>query len=570
MHDLVIRDARIVDGTGAPAFAGDVAINGGRIVAVGRIAARGKREIAAGGRLLTPGWVDIHSHYDGQVLWDPYLSPSSWHGCTTVVMGNCGVGFAPARKDHHDMLIRLMEGVEDIPGIALAEGLKWNWESFPDYLDAIEAAPHAIDVGAQLAHAPLRVYAMGERGARNEEATEADIELMANLVKQALAAGALGVSTSRYLGHRSSDGELVPGTTAGEREIEGILMAMAEQRQGFFQFVAGDGLPQRDFFNVVRAYADRVPMSMNVQQVNGAPQDYRKLLRMFERVEANGGRLLGLVHGRTTGVLLCLEGTMNPFSQSLAYKAVAELPMPARLERLRDPGVRHAILADAGRAEDAFGKWMWAGLKDSYELGDPPDYEPAADRSFGAISAASGRTVAEVAYDALLERGGKGIIYYPTMNYSEGNLDATLEMMEHPLCRLGLADGGAHCGFICDVSLPTYMLTHWVRDRARGRRVPLEWAVKLQTRDTAETYGLLDRGVIAEGYKADLNLIDFERLHLPAPEIVADLPAGGKRFIQKAEGYAATICAGQIVFEDGAPTGAMPGRLIRGRRAGPV
>lgn len=569
MPDLVIRNGKIVDGSGEPAFIGDLAIENGVITHVGEVAGRGRREISADGQLITPGWVDIHSHYDGQAMWDPYLSPSSWHGCTTVVMGNCGVGFAPARPDQHEMLIRLMEGVEDIPGIALAEGLKWNWETFPDYLDAIEAAPHAIDIGAQVAHAPLRVYVMGDRGARNEVASAEDVSVMAGLLKEALQAGALGFSTSRYLGHRSSDGELVPGTFAEDLEIRGLLDAMAEAGKGLFQFVAGDGVPRADFMAAVREYANRVPMSMNLQQVNAAPDAYRKSLAMFEEVAAKGGNLMGLVHGRTTGVLLCLEGTYNPFSNAGPYRAIAALPLAERVQQLRLPATRQAILASFEGPEDAFNKWVRENLKDGYELGDPPEYEPDPKFSFGAIAARTGRSVEDIAYDALLARDGRGIIYLPTMNYSHGDLDATLEMMEHPLCRLGLADGGAHCGFICDVSLPTYLLTHWVRDRTRGRRAALEWAVKLQTRDTAETYGLFDRGLLKPGYKADVNVIDFERLHLAAPEMVADLPAGGKRFIQRAEGYMATICSGEVVFENGVPTGAMPGKLIRGRQGAP-
>jgi N-acyl-D-amino-acid deacylase len=570
MFDLVIRNGRIVDGSGAPGFVGDVAVQGDRIAAVGKIEGVGRREIDAAGLLVTPGWVDIHSHYDGQVMWDPYLSPSSWHGCTTVVMGNCGVGFAPARPDDHDKLIKLMEGVEDIPGIALAEGLKWNWESFPQYMDAIAAAPHAIDIGAQVAHAPLRVYAMGDRGARNEPATPEDIKAMGRLLDEALQAGALGFSTSRYLGHRSSDGSLVPGTYAESDEIRGLLQVMADAGKGFFQFVAGEGVPRAEFMDAVRAYARQVPMSMNLQQVNSAPDAYRKSLKLFEDVAAEGGQLLGLVHGRTTGLLMTLEGTMNPFSAAPAYQALAQLPLAQRVERMRDPETRRMIIDQIDALDDGFGQWVRDNLGACYVLGSPPEYEPTQDKRFDTIAAAHGVTVRDVAYDAILAEEGRGIIYLPTMNYSHGDLDATLEMMEHPLCRLGLADGGAHCGFICDVSLPTYMLTHWVRDRTRGRRTTLEWAVKLQTRDTAETYGLLDRGLIAPGYKADINLIDFENLHLEAPQMVADLPAGGKRFIQKATGYLATICSGEIIFEGGVPTGAMPGRLLRGRIPAPA
>lgn len=571
MHDLVIRNAKIVDGTGAPAFHGDLAIDGDKVSAVGEVTGRGRREIDAAGRVLAPGWVDIHTHYDGQATWDPYLAPSTWHGCTTVVMGNCGVGFAPVRPSDRDLLVRLMEGVEDIPGIALHEGLKWNWESFPDFLNALEAMPHAIDFGVQLAHAPLRVYVMGERGARNEPATPEDIAGMAKLVSEALEAGALGFSTSRFLGHRSSDGDLVPGTSAGEDEIAGILQAMGESGRGFFQFVAGAGIPQREFYQTALKYskAYKIPMSLNLQQVNEAPEAYRKTLDMLERDNADGAQMYGLVHGRTTGILMCLEGSFMPFIDRQAYQALAGLPHAEKVARLREPQVRKAILSEPSTVEPGFFATMLDDLRDCYELGDPPEYEPGVERSFGYIAAQTGRSVEEVAYDALLERDGRGLIYYPQMNYTERNLDATLEMMEHPLCRLGLADGGAHCGFICDVSLPTYLLTHWVRDRTRGRRVSLEWAVKVQTSDTAKLFGLLDRGVLKPGYKADLNLIDLEGLTLRAPEMVYDLPAGGRRFIQRADGYDLTICSGVVAFERGEPTGEMPGRLIRGATLAP-
>lgn len=571
MHDLIIRDARIVDGSGEPAFNGDIAIDGSVITAVGGRAGRGRREIAANGRLATPGWVDIHTHYDGQVLWDPELSPSGWHGCTTVILGNCGVGVAPARPESRTALIQLMEGVEDIPGIVLTEGLKWNWLTFADYLNAVEATPRTIDVGTQIAHAPLRVFAMGERAARHEVATDEEIGVMCRAAAEALEAGALGMSTSRYLEHRSSDGRVMPGTYADRREITGLLEVLAQHGQAFFQFVSGGGPGETEFLRLAERYADRVPMSMNLQQVSAAPEAYRNTLKHLEKVRGHGGRLYGLVHGRTTGVLLCLDGTLNPFSDSAAYKELLQHPARERLRRLHSPAIRRLIIEESSRQQNpGFQQWLWASLPTCYELGDPPDYEPPPDQRFDHLAEASARSVAEVAYDALLAREGTGIIYLPVMNYAWGNLDATLEMMEHPHCRLGLADGGAHCGFICDVSLPTFMLTHWVRDRTRGRRMRLETAVKIQTLDTAEIYGLRDRGLLKPGYKADVNVIDFDRLTLHAPRMVSDLPGGGRRLIQTAEGYGATLCSGVVAFENGASTGAMPGALIRGRRQAPL
>lgn len=569
MHDLVIRRAKIVDGSGEPAFHGDLAIDGDRITAIGTVPDAGRREIDADGKLLTPGWVDIHSHYDGQVTWDPYLAPSSWHGCTTVVMGNCGVGFAPVHAADHQRLIQLMEGVEDIPEIVLATGLKWNWRSFPEFLDAVAAMPRAIDVGVQIAHAPLRVFVMGERGAANEPSTTEDIARMRDIVREAMEAGALGFSTSRFLGHRTLAGDLVPGTFANVDEISGILEGFPPD-SGFFQFVAGDGIPQRDFFDTAFDLSRRrgIPMGMNLQQVNSHPDGYRTTLRRLKESNSQGSQVFGLVHGRTTGILMCLESTITPFMDRPSYCAIADLPRAERVERMRDPALRAAILAERPDA-NGFVASIVADLPNCFDLGDPPQYEPPPEDSLGAMAQRTGRSVEELAYDLLLAKDGRGIIYYPMMNYSHGSLDATLEMMEHPFCRLGLADGGAHCGVICDVSLPTFMLTHWARDRTRGRRLSIERAVQIQTRDTATAYGLLDRGLLRPGYKADLNLIDFERLTLHAPEIAYDMPGGGRRFIQRASGYIATICSGVVVFDRGQPTEAMPGKLIRGRPAAP-
>ena len=571
MHDLLIKGGKIVDGSGNKAFMGDLAIDAGKIAAVGKINDSAKRTIEADGQLVTPGWVDMHTHYDGQVTWDPYLSPSSWHGCTTVIMGNCGVGFAPVRPTDHKALMKLMEGVEDIPEIALDEGLKWNWETFPDFLDAIEDMPRVLDVGIQIAHGPVRVYVMGERGAKNEASTAEDIAEMRKIVREALEAGALGFSTSRFLGHRSSDGEPVPGSFANGDEIAGILDAFVDAGTGFFQIVAGGGIDQEDLYFNIKKYATehRIPMSMNLAQVNESPESYRRALNWFNELAEQGAPVFGLVSGRTTGVLMCIEGTVHPFKDRPTYKQIANLPFTERVAELSKSEVKEKILSESPTSKDEWWLTMLKELKDTFDLGDPPEYEPPHEKSLGYLAEQTGDTVESLAYDIMLSKGGKGMIYYPLFNYSYGNMDPVLEMLEHPRTVLGLSDGGAHCGVISDVSMPTYMLTHWVRDRERGRRISLEQAVKCQTSETARTYGLLDRGLLKPGYKADVNVIDFDNLKIHAPQIVYDLPANGRRLVQKATGYTATICSGEVIFEDGNATEAMPGRVLRGTQAVP-
>lgn len=571
MHDLLIKDGKIVDGSGSQAFMGDLAIDAGKITAIGKTNDSAKRTIHADGQLVTPGWVDMHTHYDGQVTWDPYLSPSSWHGCTTVIMGNCGVGFAPVRPTDHRALMKLMEGVEDIPEIALDEGLKWNWETFPDFLDAIEDMPRVLDVGIQIAHGPVRVYVMGERGAKNEASTAEDIAEMRNIVREALEAGALGFSTSRFLGHRSSDGEPVPGSFANGDEIAGILDAFVDAGTGFFQIVAGGGIDQEDLYANIRKYATehKIPMSMNLAQVNESPDSYRRALNWFDELAEQEAPVFGLVSGRTTGVLMCIEGTVHPFRDRPTYKQIANLPFADRVAELGKPEVKAKILSESPTSKDEWWLTMLKELKDTFDLGDPPEYEPPREQSLGYLAEQTGTTVESLAYDIMLSKEGKGMIYYPLFNYSYGNMDPVLEMLEHPRTVLGLSDGGAHCGVISDVSMPTYMLTHWVRDRKRGRRISLEQAVKCQTSETARTYGLLDRGLLKPGYKADVNVIDFDNLRIHAPQIVYDLPAEGRRLVQKASGYTTTICNGEVIFEDGEATEAMPGRVLRGTQSAP-
>jgi len=567
MHDLVIRGGTLVDGTGAPARTGDLAIDGDRIAEVGGRAGAARREIDATGLLVTPGWVDIHTHYDGQVTWDPYLTPSSWHGVTTVVMGNCGVGFAPALPDRHQWLIGLMEGVEDIPGTALAEGIRWEWETFPEYLDAVARMRRAIDVAAQVPHGAVRAYVMGERGARNEKASAEDVAAMARIVREAIAAGALGFSTSRTLLHRAIDGEPVPGTFAGEDELLGIGRALGAR--AVFE-LASDLAPE----GAELAWMEKVSgetgchVTFACLQNDFDPEQWRRLLRGVDEATARGARVVPQVAGRPTGLLLGLESTFHPFSDHPTYRdELARLPLAERVRRMRDSALRARLLADQPDARVPIGAYIAQSFHKLFPLGDPPDYEPAPERSVKAIAEREGRSAYEVAYDLLLERDGHALLYFPLLNYAQGDFEPIREMLLHPQAVLGLSDGGAHCGIICDASMPTYMLTHWARDRRRGERLPLESVVRLQTRNTARLFGLDDRGALAPGLKADVNLIDFENLQLSPPETVFDLPARGRRLVQRSTGYAATIASGEVIFEKGEPTGALPGRLIRGPQA---
>jgi len=572
MHDLVIRGGTVIDGSGGPARRADVAIDGERISAVGTDVGPGRRELDARGLLVTPGWVDIHTHYDGQVTWDPYLTPSGWNGVTTVVMGNCGVGFAPVRPGQQDFLIQLMEGVEDIPGTALAEGIRWEWESFPEYLDALERMPRAVDVAAQIPHGAVRAYVMGERGAKNEKATPAEIEEMAALVREGLRAGAVGFSTSRTILHRAKDGELVPGTTAEDEEVLGIGRALGEVGHGVFE-VASDLAPEGEELRWMRKLAKEtgLPVTFACLQSPTDPEQWRRLLRTCEEDAADGGHLTPQVAQRPAGLLLGFESTAHPFLFHAPWRELALLPAKERLAKLADPAVRAAFLADRPDLSKLPGPalMVMAAFHMMFPLGDPPDYEPGPERSVAAIAAREGRTPQEVAYDCMCERGGRGLLYLPLLGYAGGSLEAIREMMLHPQAVFGLSDGGAHCGLICDASMPTFLLTHWARDRRRGERIAVEQVVAAQTRRTASFYGMHDRGLLAPGMKADVNVIDFERLHIHAPEMVYDLPADGRRLIQKVDGYRYTIQTGAVTYEDGETTGALPGRLVRGPQAAP-
>ena len=574
MHDLVIRGGTVVDGTGAPSRTADITVDRGRITGVGSFGGESAtRTVDADGLLVTPGWVDIHTHYDGQATWDEVLAPTSWHGVTTIVTGNCGVGFAPARPDRHEWLIGLMEGVEDIPGTALTEGLEWGWESFPEYLDTLEQKKWTMDVGTQIAHGAVRSYVMGDRGARNEAATPEDIAAMKKLVKEAIAAGALGFSTSRTIAHTAIDGEPVPGTFAAEDELFGIGSALGELGTGIFELApagsAGEDIvgPRKEVDWMRRlSMAIKRPVTFALLQVDAAPQLWRELMDESLRAVAEGADLWPQVAGRGTGLLTGHFTSYSLFDLIPAYQALKAkgLSPDEFVAALRTPEVRRSIESWEPDAESR--ARMAEAYRTTYALGSPPEYEPGPERSLAGIAAATGRTPMAVAYDAMLEDDGRGLLYLPILNYSDGGLDSTREMLLHPRAAAGLADGGAHCGVICDAGQPTFMLTHWTRDRTRGERLPLEWVVKKQTHDTARLYGLGDRGTIEEGAVADINVIDYDHLQLGNPTVVADLPAGGRRLLQSATGYVETIKAGITTFADGKETGARPGALLRGAR----
>jgi len=588
MFDLTVTGGIVVDGTGAQRYRADIGVKDGRIVEIRRRqgADPGLEEadtaatVDAKGRVVAPGFVDVHTHYDGQVSWDETLEPSSLHGVTTVVSGNCGVGFAPVHPGREQWLIELMEGVEDIPGSALAEGITWQWESFPEYLDAIEKRQLAVDYGTQVAHGAVRGYAMGERGANNEEATADDIKSMSCIVQEAIEAGALGFSTSRTEAHRAMDGQAVPGTYAAEAELFGLGRAMAAGGRAVFevapQGTAGESpaeacMREIDWMTKLSDDIDR-PVSFTLIQASHAPDLWRQQLERAEKARENGVDLYAQFAARPFGMLLGFAGYHAFTHRPTFRKVVAECGRAGLAERLADPAVKAAILGEndmplaPGALLDGLFVLAQCSADRLYVMGDPPDYEPTPDMTVAAIAARRGDDPLSTMYDLMLESDATAMLMLPFFNYAEGDHSAIYEMMQSPAAVSGLSDGGAHCGLICDASYPTFLLTHWARDRHRGPKFSLEYVVRKQTLDTATLFGLSDRGVIRVGKKADINVIDMDALTLGVPRMVYDLPAGGRRLLQGASGYDATIVSGQVTRRHGVDTGARPGRLIRGVR----
>lgn len=565
MHDLVIKNGNIVDGNGAPAFRGDIAIDGAKIVSVGGKAGSGRREFDANGLVVTPGWVDIHTHYDGQVAWDPYLSPSSWHGVTTLVMGNCGVGFAPVRRGKEDFLISMMDGVEDIPTETLKAGINFEWESFGEYLEALSRMRRVLDVGTHVPHCAVRAFVMEERGAANEAATPDDLAQMAAIVRDGVKAGALGVSTSRTLLHRTRDKAYVPGTFAGVEEMLAIGHALGEAGRGVFEIITDVTGPDADLQWMANLSVETGrPINLAALISRRSGMKMREVLDLIRRTNARGGRMVAQVAPRPAASLMSLQSSLHPFSTHRSYRQLmAGLGFEARVAKMRDPDVRAQIINDKPAVKEEQTLAMVSRFDQHFALGDPPDYEPNADMSILARARREGKKPEEIAYDALLEHDGRGIIYMP-LAFKDYSFDSLRPLLMDSSTILSLSDGGAHCGVICDAGMPTYMLTHWVRDRRRGERIPLEWAVKRQTKDTADLYGMTDRGVLAAGMKADLNIIDLDNLRLHPPEMVFDLPAEGRRFVQHVDGYKYTFVSGELTYQDGEATGAMPGKVVRG------
>jgi len=565
---LVIRGGTVVDGTGGAPFEADVAIAGGRITAVGKVAAAGIEEIDARGKLVIPGFVDVHTHYDAQVTWSNHITPSSCNGVTTALLGNCGVGFAPCAPEQRAMLVELMEGVEDIPEVVLTAGLPWNWRTFPDYLDALAARRFDLDVATQVPHAALRVYVMGQRGADREPATPEDRDRMAALAAEGIRAGAFGFSTSRTLNHRTLDGRPIATLTADEAELGAIARAIGETGNGWLQVVADfrDGL-EHEFGMLRRLVAQSGrPLTLTLLQRENEPEEWRHLLDRIAAANAEGLVMTGQIRGRPTSVLLGFELSQNPFLTCPSYQPLVALPFADKIAALRDPALRARLIAETASVPRGAGR-RYLAWERIFPFGDPPDYEPAPEDSIAARAARQGVAPAALAYDLMLADGGKGILYRPLTNYAAGDLECVREMLGHPNTLLGLGDGGAHVGIMCDATDMTYAITHWTRDRQRGARLPLPAIVKRLTRDNALAMGLTDRGLVAAGHKADLNILDYDRLRLRRPEVVYDLPAGGKRLMQRSEGYVATIVSGTPVYRDGQATGELPGRLVRGPRA---
>ena len=577
MHDLVVRGGTVVDGTGREPFVADVAIRDGVVAIVGDVEEAGREEIDATGKIVTPGFVDIHTHYDGQATWDEILTPTAWHGVTTIVMGNCGVGFAPVAPGKQEFLIGLMEGVEDIPGSALHEGIEWQWETFPQYLNTLDKRSYSMDIGTQVPHGAVRAYVMGERGARNEAATPEDIEKQAAIVKEAISAGALGFSMSRTIVHRAVDGEVVPGTHAAEDEIFGIARVLGELGEGIVELapagIQGEDMsaPDKeiDWMRRLSKETGR-PVSFALVQHDVAPNDWARLLDLCDEAGEQDGAILRPQVSARPNTLLIGHPSFHPFTFRPSYMALMELPFEDRIAKLREPETRAQILGEDSVYPipqiKVVVQMIENGIDKIFRLGTAPNYEPPPEESLKSVAEAAGRDPFDLLYDWLLELDGQQLLMLTLLNYSDYDLEPVRKMLLHPRTAFGLGDGGAHCGAICDASMTTSLLEHWVKSRTRGERIPIEVAVKKMTSDTATLYGLRDRGVLTEGKKGDLNVIDMDELALELPEIAHDLPAGAPRFIQRARGYDATVVSGEVTFRKGEHTGALPGQLVRGAR----
>ena len=564
---LVIRGGTIVDGNGGAPFVGDIFVVDGKIAQVGRVSAKADREIDATGKIVAPGFVDIHTHYDGQAIWSNRMDPSSWHGVTTVMIGNCGVGFAPCKPHQREVMVALMEGVEDIPEVVLTEGLTWDWETFPDYLDRLDERQYDLDIVTQVPHAALRVYVMGDRGAKREPATPEDMKEMARLAVEGIKAGALGFSTSRAIIHQTLAGEHTPTYGAAEEELAVIAQAMGDLGAGWFQLITDFDDPEAEF-HLLRRVAEhgRRPMSLTLAQREGKTGHWKLLLDLIAQANADGIPMYAQVMGRPIGLNLGFRISQHPFVHRPSYKKLAHLPWEERAVELAKPDVRAAILAEV--TEDDLQRRRLEKYDRMFVLNDPPDYEPEISQSIAAKAERAGMSAAELAYDIMLD--GK-FLYRPITNYVDGDLNVCGEMMQHPNALLGLGDGGAHLGIICDSATYTHTVVHWTRDRTRGPKMSLEWIIQKLTRDPARAIGLLDRGVLAPGFKADINIIDYEALKIEPMKVQFDLPSGGRRLMQESRGYVATIVSGEVVTENGVPTGALPGRLVRGaQEAQPV
>ena len=565
MYDLIIKGGTLIDGTGAASITSDVAIKDGCIVDIGKITSKANRAINADGLFVTPGWVDIHTHYDGQVSWDPYLSPSSWHGVTTAVMGNCGVGFAPAHVHQREWMMELMEGVEDIPGAVLAEGVKWEWETFPQYMDAMSRIPRIMNVGAQIPHGALRVFVMGERGANREAATLDDMKIMAAIAKEAIAAGALGFTSSRTIVHRTKRGAAVPSLGVDGQELIEIATAIGETGKGVLQLISDwDDLDAE--FNMIRdvTQASGWPMSYTLLQHDFLPERWREVLRRTEIARGEGLDIKAQVACRGIGMIHGLECSMQPFFMTPSYQKIAHLSLAKRVRELQNPELKKRMLMESMNATDNRRlESITQHFHKYFPIYDRANYEPLAEESIAGIAAGIGLSAVEVAFDMMLQDESRQKFYFPLYNYTENNLDVVHAMLTHPATLLGLGDAGAHCGYICDASYPTYLIKHWARDRTRGPKLPIEFLVHAQTQRNVRALGMFDRGALVLGMKADINIIDYEKLDLSNPKMVNDLPAGGRRLIQKASGYVSTMVNGQVVMEHGEPTGQLPGQLIR-------